>query len=72
MVLPDALQHSWKGHAAVPIWLMEHAKPGASVAYTDIGMTGWITDYIILDLAGLVDASISGAPGRADWAPRAA
>lgn len=71
MRLPDALHHTWKGHATVPIWLIERAKPGASVAYTDIGMTGWVTDLFIVDLAGLTDDRMSGATGL-DWPGRAA
>ncbi|MDG1479508.1 MAG: hypothetical protein P8R54_07950 [Myxococcota bacterium] len=71
MRLPDALNHTWKGHAKVPIWLMERAAPGASVAYTDIGMTGWVTDLTIIDLAGLTDAVTSGATGL-EWPERAA
>lgn len=71
MRLPEALDHTWKGHSEVPIWLMERAAPGASVAYTDIGMTGWVTDLVIVDLAGLTDAVTSGATGQ-DWPGRAA
>lgn len=71
MRLPDALNHTWKGHAKVPIWLMERAVPGASVAYTDIGMTGWVTDLTIIDLAGLTDDVTSGATGL-EWPDRAA
>ncbi|MFT5686110.1 MAG: hypothetical protein ACI8RZ_007065 [Myxococcota bacterium] len=71
MRLPESLTHTWKGHANVPIWLMERAAPGASVAYTDIGMTGWVTDLIIIDLAGLTNEVTSGATGL-DWPGRAA
>jgi len=41
------------------------------VAYTDIGMVGWISDLVIVDMAGLTDTSFSGATGL-DWRGRAA
>ena len=43
-------------------WFVEHGKPG-QIAIGDIGYIGWVTDYPILDLLGLVDPVISKLPG---------
>ena len=46
-------------------WLLEH-KPG-TLALGDIGYIGYVTDYPILDLLGLVDPVISKLPGAYTW-----
>jgi hypothetical protein len=71
MVLPGALTASWHGHGAVPVWAIEGVPPDASIAFTDIGMLGWVGDWEIVDLAGLTDKHTSGATGL-DWDGRAA
>lgn len=47
-------------------WLLEHNKPG-TLALGDIGYIGYVTDYPILDLLGLVDPVISKLPGAYTW-----
>jgi hypothetical protein len=42
-------------------WFLEH--PPGEIALGDIGYVGWVTDYPILDLLGLVDPVISKLPG---------
>ena len=43
-------------------WLLKNGKPG-ELAIGDIGYIGWVTDYPILDLLGLVDPVIARLPG---------
>lgn len=71
MVLPKALTAGWIGHGEVPVWAMEAVPPDGSIAFTDIGMLGWVADWVIVDLAGLTDEHTSGASGL-DWPGRAA
>jgi hypothetical protein len=46
--------------------VIERAKPGELIAYTEIGVLGYVTDHPILDLGGLVDPNLSGARGLSD------
>lgn len=43
-------------------WFVNNGKPG-QIAIGDIGYVGYVTDYPILDLLGLVDPVISKLPG---------
>ena len=43
-------------------WMVQNAPPG-EIAIGDIGYVGYLTDYPILDLLGLVDPVISKLPG---------
>jgi hypothetical protein len=43
-------------------WLKENTEPG-EIAMGDIGEIGWVTDYPVLDLLGLVDPVIARLPG---------
>jgi hypothetical protein len=66
MYLPRSLHQPWAGLDVVPVWLLERAPAGSTVAFTDIGMLGWATDFRIIDLAGLTDAVWSGSTGLDD------
>lgn len=68
---PGSLVANWHGHGSVPVWAMEAVPPDGSIAFTDIGMLGWVGDWTIVDLAGLTDKHTSGATGL-DWDGRAA
>ncbi|AKT35942.1 hypothetical protein [Chondromyces crocatus] len=46
----------------VATWFEKHGQPGA-IGIGDIGYIGYVTDYPILDLLGLVDPVISRLPG---------
>jgi arabinofuranosyltransferase len=43
-------------------WLVDNGEPG-EIAIGDIGYVGYVTDYPVLDLLGLVDPVISKLPG---------
>lgn len=43
-------------------WLLERGRPGG-IALGDIGYIGWVTDYPVTDLLGLVDPVIARLPG---------
>ncbi|WP_437530788.1 hypothetical protein WME79_00290 [Sorangium sp. So ce726] len=59
----DDEKRFWDSAAGgVAAWFQEHAKPG-EVAVGDIGYIGYVTDYPVLDLLGLVDPVISKLPG---------
>lgn len=47
-------------------FIIERARPGELIAYTEIGVLGYVTDHPILDLGGLVDPNLSGAKGLSD------
>ncbi|MBN1336253.1 MAG: hypothetical protein JXB39_09855 [Deltaproteobacteria bacterium] len=52
--------------------LLTRVPPGATLAVPDVGLAGYATDWVIVDLAGLVSHEISGAtgldtPGRVAW-----
>lgn len=44
-------------------WLVANGKPDASLSLGDIGQIGWITDYEIVDMLGLVTKEVSHLPG---------
>lgn len=53
----------WNQHArASGRWLAAHAAPGA-VALGDIGEVGWLTNWPIYDLLGLVTPAVAKLPG---------
>lgn len=52
-------------------YVIERARPGELIAYTEIGVLGYVTDHPILDLGGLVDPNLSGARGLSDEEERA-
>ena len=52
-------------------YIIERARPGELIAYTEIGVLGYVTDHPILDLGGLVDPKLSGAQGLSDEEERA-
>jgi arabinofuranosyltransferase len=52
-------------------YVIERARPGELIAYTEIGVLGYVTDHPILDLGGLVDPNLSGAKGLTDEEERA-
>ncbi|WP_437798167.1 hypothetical protein [Sorangium sp. So ce693] len=59
----DDEKRFWDSAAGgVASWFQEHGKPG-EVAVGDIGYIGYVTDYPVLDLLGLVDPVISKLPG---------
>ncbi|WP_437548483.1 hypothetical protein WME97_00290 [Sorangium sp. So ce367] len=59
----DDEKRFWDSAAGgVANWFKEHGKPG-EVAVGDIGYIGYVTDYPVLDLLGLVDPVISKLPG---------
>ncbi len=52
--------------------LLTRVPPGATLAMPDVGLAGYATDWVIVDLVGLVSREISGAtgldtPGRVAW-----
>jgi hypothetical protein len=51
-----------KAAGGTATWLTQHTERG-ELAIGDIGYVGWVTDYPILDLLGLVDPVISKLPG---------
>jgi len=55
MWFPTALFEPWGRHTTVPVFALERLPPEASLVYTDIGMTGWISDWTIIDVSGLTD-----------------
>ncbi len=63
MYAPASFSQPWPGLSIVPTWIVERAPAGSTVAFTDIGMLGWATDYTVIDLAGLTDEVWSGATG---------
>jgi arabinofuranosyltransferase len=60
---PRSLQQPWAGLHRLSAWTLARIPPGATVAHTEIGLLGWVGDYTIVDLAGLVDKHMSGATG---------
>jgi hypothetical protein len=56
----EARWHTQAGQTAA--WFVDHDKPGI-IALGDIGWVGYLTNYPILDLLGLVDPVIARLPG---------
>ncbi|MEY3209798.1 MAG: hypothetical protein RIT28_279 [Pseudomonadota bacterium] len=52
-------------------FVIQRARPDDLIAYTEIGVLGYVTDHPILDLGGLVDPNLSGAKGLSDEQERA-
>jgi hypothetical protein len=56
-------QELWHKHArATGRWLAAHGAPGA-VSLGDIGEVGWLTDWPIFDVLGLVTKEVAQLPG---------
>jgi hypothetical protein len=49
-------------------WFREHADPGASIAYHEVGYLGFYTDNRIVDLLGLVTPGLSEHVAAGDFA----
>lgn len=59
----DGQEVVWKRHARqTGRWLATHAAPGA-VSLGDIGEVGWITNWPIYDVLGLVTPQVATLPG---------
>lgn len=69
--LPAAL-HQDMGSAALATWLLERAAPDASVAISTIGAVGYLADWKIIDLFGLVtlESTRLDAPELSAWLRR--
>jgi hypothetical protein len=61
---PQSFAESWEGSMSYALaGLAEVVPPGASVAYTEIGIVGYATDWEVIDLAGLTSREVAGATG---------
>ena len=61
---PASLSSSYEGSMSYALaGLAQHVPPGATVAYTEIGIVGYATDWEVLDLAGLTSREVAGATG---------
>ncbi len=47
----------------VVAWLLQNVAPGATVAYSEIGLVAYAGDWIVQDLVGLTDRDLGGATG---------
>lgn len=47
----------------VTAWLCKHLAPSASLAYSEVGLVAFASEWRLLDLVGLVTAEMSGATG---------
>ena len=53
-----------EAHLVIARWIGSHARPGGSVALSDVGMVGYYTGIRTVDISGLTDAFIGHSPGR--------
>ncbi len=61
-VLKTEMQEWQTSAGGVVKWLLDQGKPGP-IALGDIGYVGYMTDYPVVDLLGLVDPVVAAAPG---------
>lgn len=47
----------------VVTWLLQHIPPGATVAYSEVGLVAYAGGWIVQDLVGLTDRDLGGATG---------
>lgn len=71
--VPASLSEDWEGSMSYALaYLAGQVPPGATVAYTEIGIVGYGSDWEVLDLAGLTSREVAGATGMeldevVDW-----
>jgi hypothetical protein len=61
---PTSAEAGFRGsNNVVAAWLLQRIPPGATLAYSEIGLTAYAGPWVVLDLIGLTDRVMCGATG---------
>ncbi len=64
---PASTRETWHGAMQdVAAFLLQRIPPGATLAYSEIGLTGYVGGWPLVDVLGLTDATLSGADGSSE------